>query len=108
MPVLFDTSGIPDQPEYWDALSERVSAEVQRPASTFRLIAESRVSWTVAGLAAAAAIALLLLPPRAGANTEMAGLLTPSDRLSKVITSADGPPELGELLMSRPTTGGAR
>ena len=110
MPELFDTSAIPDQPEYWDELSQRVSARALRPASTFRLMAESRLSWAAAGLAAAAAFALLLLPPRTSADTgvKWAELLAPSDQLGKVITATDRPPELGELLRLHESARSAR
>ena len=109
MPELFDTSNIPDRPDYWDGLAQRVSTRAMQRRSTFVMIAESRISWTAASLAAAAALALLLLP--AGSlSTEaprLGEVLAPADQLGKVMTG-DRPPLIGELLIPGENTRGAR
>lgn len=109
MSDLFDTSKIRDQPEYWDALAERVTAHALRPTSTFGQIAESRAGWVAAGLAVAAAIVLLLLPanPSADVGVQWTAALAPTDGVGKAVTSPDRPPAIGALLLGE-TTGGAR
>jgi hypothetical protein len=110
MSDLFDTSKIRDQPEYWDALAERVTAHAVRSTSAFGQIAESRAGWVAAGLAVAAAIVLMLLPPNtpADAGASWTAALAPSDAVGKAITSPDRPPNIGALLLGDQTTGGAR
>lgn len=99
---LFDTSSIPDTPEYWDALSKRVQNAVamQRTSSW---IARSGVSWiSAASLAVAASLVLLLskqLPPAPQPADGVLLVLVPSDRVARSLGARDEPPSLIELLV---------
>jgi hypothetical protein len=98
---LFDTSANPDTPEYWEELSTRI----QRRATTHGVstwIARSRASWiSVASLAVAAALVLLLSNRFAPARQPTAGAvlaLAPTDGVGRTISSSERPPVFAELL----------
>ena len=99
---LFDTSFIPDTPEYWETLSARVGNTVamQRTSSW---IARSRVSWiSAASLAFAAALVLTLSERARLAEQSADGLrfaLAPTDRVGRSLSARDGPPSVAELLV---------
>ncbi|MBA2686305.1 MAG: hypothetical protein H0U66_17610 [Gemmatimonadaceae bacterium] len=99
---LFDTSSIPDTPEYWDALTKRVRDTVAMHR-TSSWIARSRVSWiSAASLAVAASFVLLLskqLTPAPQPTDGVLPVLVPSDRVARSLGARDEPPSLLELLL---------
>lgn len=99
---LFDTSSIPDTPEYWDALTTRVRDTVAMHR-TSSWLARSRVSWISAALLAVAASLVLLfskqLAPTPQPRDGVLLVLAPSDRVARSLGARDEPPSLIELLV---------
>lgn len=102
---LFDTSEVPDDAMYWDALAERVAARAarQRSASAIEWLGHSRAGWIAAALLLAAALSLVTMPAVTSAErrfgTESARAIAPSDDVGKAIALDDGPPAIGALLL---------
>ena len=99
---LFDTSAIPDTPEYWEALSTRISGRATMHRTSI-WIARSRASWiSVGSLAFAAAVLLLLSQPPVRAPQSVADArlaLAPADRVGSSLSARDRPPSMIELLV---------
>ena len=99
---LFDTSAIPDTPEYWEALSNRIRGSATRHRTGI-WIARSRASWLSIGALAVAATVVLLLSRQlvqARQSTTTAWLeLTPADRVGSSLSARDEPPSVVELLV---------
>jgi hypothetical protein len=107
IPDLSDTSTIPDEPAYWDALAARVTARATRRG--FASFAASRSGWIAAAVLVAAALALAALPRAAtrsmrGAQWVLA--LAPSDRLGRSLAWRERPPAIGGLLLGDQSAGG--
>jgi hypothetical protein len=119
VPDLFDTSRIPDEPPYWDALAERVSARAAAasqagadPIATPWLdrFSRSPIGW-------AAAVVLLatgLVMSRADGAGEgddatlraaWTTALAPADDVGSALSRVDAPPSLVALLLGDPVAG---
>jgi len=105
MPDLFDTNQVRDDAGHWDALADRVAANAARESNEggFEWFARSRAGWVAASLLLAAALAFIELPaedPSAtGFSAEWAQAVAPADDVGRAITSHDGPPAIGALLL---------
>ena len=110
MSELFDTSKIPDEPEYWDALASSVAttAVAQAGRETGLLhFASSSSSWIAAStLATAAAIVVFILQATSGRETAWGDALQPSDEIGRSILVSEQPPSVGALLIEGPGEGG--
>ena len=102
-----DLSRLPDDPEYWNRLEARITAEL---GPSVRALAAARPgwwapvatrAWGLGGLAIAAGIAaLLLLPSRASEATSPAGIFrVPDDPAMVAFVSAPEPPPLASLMI---------
>ena len=106
MPDFFDTDWVHDDPQYWDALAERIAAHVshQSKATVFSWLAHSPGSLLAACLLLAAALALVLLRNDRSyvksPSIEWARVLAPTDDVGRAITLPDGPPAVGALLLA--------
>lgn len=113
MPDLFETTQIPDDPEHWDALAERIAATAVDRSSVDGLywLASSRVGWLAASLLVAAVLAFVVGPGRDSSATNVsvnwAQALAPADKIGRTIVSRDDPPAIGALLISK-AEGGKR
>ena len=108
MSKLFDTSVIPDTPEYWESLARRVSAASRQPRSGLDWVARSRQALiAVASLVAIAAGFVDIILPAARANNETfprtrdewAAALGPRDSGLARIETVDTPPSLTDLVL---------
>ena len=97
----------PKDPEYWNRLEARITAEL---GPLVRALPETRPEWwaplatralALGGLAAAAALAaLLLVPPRARPAAPTTGLLRLPDNPALIaFVSAPEPPKLASLMI---------
>lgn len=106
MADLFETTQIPDDPEHWDALAERVAATAVDRARMNGLhwLASSRAGWLAASLLVAAVLAVVMGPGRDSSATNVrenwAQALAPADQVGRTIVSRDDPPAIGALLIS--------
>lgn len=104
---LLDTSHLRDEPEYWDALAQRIEAGAIRPSDVggFDWLSGSRAARVTVGLLVAAALALAVLPDTAPSpsrqRAQWAEMLAPSDELGQAIVVRENPPALGTLLLNR-------
>ena len=102
MPDPFDTSSIPDDQAYWDALAQRVTeAAVRRPAASGWLTRGSAPWIAAASLACAASLVLALLslrPTGRSVGADWFGVLAPRDAVGRSFASRESPPPIGELL----------
>ena len=97
MTEFFDTKGIPDDPEYWDALAAQVAAGAR--AGGFARLATTPAAWAAALLLVAAAGLLVLATrsrERPTLGSEMARALAPADYPGRDLAASDNP--LGSLL----------
>ena len=105
MPDLFDTTQVPDDAAHWDALAERVAANAARESKRdgFDWFADSRASWVAASLLLAGALAFMMLPAENSSATSFsaawAQALAPADDVGRAITSREGPPAVGALVL---------
>ncbi|HTL94259.1 MAG TPA: hypothetical protein VL157_01875 [Gemmatimonadaceae bacterium] len=105
MAKCFDTSSIPDDAAYWDALASRVSASVRRRHSAVAWVGSRERRWMLTAYAAAAVLAVAALltigrPPRTEAPAQLALVLAPNDALGRVLARSVAPPALTELEMA--------
>ena len=101
-----ELSKLPKDPEYWDRLEARITAEL---GPLVRGLPETRPEWwaplatralALGGLAAAAALAALLLVPPRTRPTPTTGLLRLPDNPALIaIVSAPEPPKLASLMI---------
>ncbi|HSC32699.1 MAG TPA: hypothetical protein VLD17_13265 [Gemmatimonadaceae bacterium] len=102
MADLFDTSSIPDEPSYWDALASRIANAAPRRSSVVAWVGSRQRGWVFAAyLAAAAAVAIAaamaIEPPRRASTAAMlAAVLTPNDALGRMLAGTT-PPSLTAL-----------
>jgi hypothetical protein len=114
MSELFDTRGVSDDPEHWDALAERVAHEAARRSHATRnagagSLAASRVGLIAASLLLAASLAFLTMSWRQGAPrsaTLLGQVLAPSDDVGRAIVLTGRPPALAALLLDEGQGGG--
>lgn len=101
----FDTTGLHDHPDYWDALAARIAAAAARnsKASSLDWLASSRASWITVSLLLLAAWASWTIgaasPSAEGSRTEWTQALAPADGVGKAIAASDRPPAIGALLI---------
>lgn len=114
MPELFDTHGVTDDAEHWDALAERVARGAVRRSDAIRRgrgsLAASRVGLIAASLLLAASLAFLTMASRPGTprSTTMLGqALAPSDDVGRAIAMTGRPPALAALLFDETRGGGS-
>jgi hypothetical protein len=105
MAKFFDTSSIPDDAAYWDALASRVASNVRRRHSAVAWVGSRERRWMVTAYAAAAVLAVAALltigrPPRTEAAAQLALVLAPNDALGRVLARSVAPPALTELEMA--------
>src|SRR5882672_7040829 len=85
MPEPFDTSSIPDDRGYWDALAQRVTDAAVRAPVASDWLTQGRAPWiAAASLACAASLVLALLslrPPSSRVNPDWLGALAPRDAI---------------------------
>ncbi|HKV52786.1 MAG TPA: hypothetical protein VJO52_16445 [Gemmatimonadaceae bacterium] len=102
MADLFDTSPIPDEPSYWDALASRIVNAAPRRRSGVAWVGSRRRGWLAAAyLTAAAAIAMGAMmatrqPLRATPAAVLAAVLVPNDPLGRMLAGTT-PPSLTML-----------
>jgi hypothetical protein len=102
---LFDTSRIPDNDAYWDALAERVTLGVKRRgySSGVEWLTHSRASIVAASLILAAALAFLIVPRPNQSTSNLTSVstraLAPSDDAGRAILLLGRPPSVGALLL---------
>jgi len=107
----FDTSTVPDDAAYWDALAVRVSTAIVRRRSVARWLTTGHGPWlAVASIACAAAMAIGALnmtrDRRVATRNQLALVLLPADRLGRSFVTADAPPLIGALTTSNAIAGG--
>jgi hypothetical protein len=105
---LLDTTRIPDDRAYWDALADRVAANAAREGKGgLEWLAQSRAGWLAACLLLGAALFSMAAAESAAAapSADWVPTLAPADGLGREMTVTDQPPAIGELLARTP--GGA-
>lgn len=99
-----DFSRLPESPDYWLGLQERIErAAVPVPAG--RKTRERWLDGALAGavLAAAACVALLLVrPPAPATDLSIRALLAPADAFARELLDTDEAPPVGGLLATYP------
>lgn len=93
----FGTTGIPDDPAYWDALAERVAAGAR--AGGFVRLATTPAAWAATLLLVTAAGILVFATRReATLGSEIAQALAPADYPGQSLAGPDEGSALGSLL----------
>ncbi len=106
MSSLFETTHVPDDAAYWDALADRVAARVcHRPnGSGLVWLSHSRAGWVAASLLLVAALALIVRSTEESStrrpNAVWEQMLAPADDVGKAILSQNAPPAIGALLLA--------
>jgi hypothetical protein len=108
MSELFDTSRIPDDPQYWESLAERTAAHAIRQGreSSLGWFAYSRASRVAAMLAVAAALVVAVTDRTGNAHTpapDWTAALSPTDELGKALALSLEPPAIDGLLFGSST-----
>jgi len=100
----FDTSSIPDDPAYWDAATARVvNAVRRRRQSTLAWLSGGPAAWVAAAAFTVISVSLALALSGGIARRQRdvavvsSLMLTPNDRLGRIIADAVVPPMLTEL-----------
>lgn len=129
MTTLHDTSHIPDGPEYWDALADRIAAFAAvdsgvhandsasvAPANVMvpglEWLGQRRAPWIVSAAVLAAAVALIMVSgvrtatPASRLSEAWMLALGPRDPVGRLVNDAVAPPELGALLIATGRAGG--
>ncbi|HKT06505.1 MAG TPA: hypothetical protein VJR24_01310 [Gemmatimonadaceae bacterium] len=103
MDELHDTSSIPDEPAYWDALTSRIASTAAQRSSAVAWVGSRQIGWlTAACAAAAAAIAMAAViatarPRQANGTALLASVLVPNDAVGRVLAAASSPPSVSAL-----------
>lgn len=102
MDELHDTSSIPDEPAYWDALTSRIASAAAQRSSAVAWVGSRRSAWLAAACAgAAAAIAMgaviATARPRQANVALLAAVLVPNDAVGRVLAAAPSPPSVSDL-----------
>ena len=103
MDELHDTSSIPDEPAYWDALTSRIASAAAQRSSAVAWVGSRRTAWLTAACAgAAAAIAMAVViatsrPRQANGAAVLAAVLVPNDAVGRMLAAAPSPPSVSEL-----------
>src|SRR5579885_1990864 len=107
MSELFDTRGVRDDDEHWDALAARVAREAARRSAAFGASPSQRASRAgliAASLLLAASLAFMAVMWRQGSSAPAAELgqaLAPSDAVGRTIALTGKPPAVAALLLDR-------
>jgi hypothetical protein len=102
---IFDTNAISDDPAYWDALAERVSAGVlrQQHRTEVEWLGQPR-AWLAASVLAAVGLAgtMLLsnLLPRSHATVDWTAPLVAPDDMARTIMFRSDPPPIGAVMIT--------
>src|SRR5262245_29115427 len=93
-----------DDPEYWNALADRVvaSAVLNARSGVLEWLAQSRTGWTTGLLLALAALVFMMLPggrTAGDAGPASVNVILPTDEVGKSMAQRDQPPSVGELLI---------
>ncbi|HWH52385.1 MAG TPA: hypothetical protein VN651_12640 [Gemmatimonadaceae bacterium] len=110
---LFDTRGVTDSAEHWDAVAVRVAREAMRRsrAGGVGSLAASRAGLIAASLLLAASLAFMTIASRQGSArpaVELRQALAPSDDVGRAIALTGRPPAVGALLFDEPRRGGGQ
>jgi hypothetical protein len=100
---LFDTRGVTDSAEHWDAVAARVALEAagRSRAAGVSSLAASRAGLIAALLLLAASLAFMAMASRQGSARPAAELrqaLAPGDDVGRAIALTGRPPTVGALL----------
>jgi hypothetical protein len=116
MSELFDTRGVKDSAEHWDALAERVASDAARQLRASRhsgvgSFAASPGGLIAASLLLAASLAFMAMTwqqasPRPAA--ELGQAIAPSDDVGRAIVLTGRPPMVAALLFDEPRGGGGQ
>lgn len=99
MTEFFSTKGIPDDPEYWDALAARMATGAR--AGGFARLATTPAAWAATLLLVAAASLLVYAvrgKERSSLGNEIAQALAPADYPGRTLAAPDDASALGTLL----------
>jgi hypothetical protein len=99
MTEFFGTKGIPDDPEYWDALAARVAGGAR--GAGFARLATTPAAWAAALLLVAAAGLLVLAArgrERESLGSEIAQALAPADYPGRTLAAPNDASMIGSLL----------
>lgn len=116
MTELFDTRGVNDDAEHWDALAERVAraaADRSRAgeAAFGGAIAASRTALVAASLLLAASLAFMAVSWRSASPRPAAAVgqaIAPSDDVGRAFALTGQPPAVAALLFGAPRGGAAQ
>ena len=113
MSELFDTRGVKDTAEHWDALAERVAREAARrsfaSSDGVGSLVASRIGLIAASLLLAASLAYMTMTSRRGSarpEAELGQALAPTDDVGRAIALTRTPPAVGALLFAPPRQAG--
>jgi hypothetical protein len=99
MSEIFDTHGVNDAEEHWDALAERVAREAARQSFA------SRAGLIAASLLLAASLAFMTFTWRQGSakpGAELGQALAPTDDVGRAMALTGRPPAVAALLFDQP------
>ena len=108
MSELFDTRGVNDSAEHWDALADRVAREAARQSSAKPV---SRAGLIAASLLLAASLAFMRVASRQASPrpaAELGQALAPTDDVGRAIALTGKPPAVGALLLNEPRGAGGQ
>jgi hypothetical protein len=115
MSELFDTRGVKDDAEHWEALAERVAREAVRrsaasPHRNADSLAASRAGLIAASLLLAASLAFMAITWRQSPRpvAELGQALAPGDDVGRAIVLTARPPAVAALLFAEPRAGGGQ
>jgi hypothetical protein len=107
MTEIFDTSSVRDDDAHWQALAERVTANVIAGNDSGRIAAPAAL-WVGVSLAFAASLALMIFSGRPVSARDDAALrvaLAPADDVGRALALPDAPPKIGDLVLGRAAEG---
>lgn len=106
----YDTSMIPDDAAYWDALGRRIATAALPRRSVAGWLSSSRGAWILAAsLGCAGAVGLYAtrrLDQRGRSEAPLIAALMPADRLARALIEPDSPPMLTTLSLDQPASAG--
>ena len=98
-----------DDPEYWDALADRIASAAARRARAngFEWLVQSHGAWVTTLMLAAAALAFMLISETGSVDRtprSWSDVVAPTEEIGKTMTH-DRPPAIGALLLEPATEG---
>lgn len=103
MDELHDTSSIPDEPAYWDALTSRIASAAAQRSSAVAWVGSRRTAWLTAACAGAAAVIAIATviatarPRQTNGAALLAAVLAPNDAVGRMLAAAPSPPSVSDL-----------